>query len=188
MMELEQYLMKEFVLTQNEEVQKRIEEMQGNQIQLQGNLLAVQTCLATVLRKMGEVHRFYESKLKLFEGKLDHHLNMGKATYKNAKASTELLSHDIAVVKEIAMMNKLQLETLAKDFNTHSCYRTHQAMDITTSFFNSCSISDKDDETSALDKKITDTVQEIEQKRTTSRQRKQMKRLGCSAMIRHKKL
>ena len=131
----------------------------------------MQTCLGTTVRKIGDIHRFYESKLKLFEGTLKHNLTTANKTFDDTKKSTELLSHDLAVVKEIAMMNKVQLEALTKEFNTHSCYRTQQAADITSSFFNSCSIVDYDDE---LDRQITETVRDIEQKRS---KRKQTKRL-----------
>ena len=172
LMELELYRRKEFVLSKTEYLQNRMKEMQENQLQLQSNLMAVQTCFGTVVRKMGEIHRFYESKLKLFEGKLDHHLNMGKATYKDAKAKIELLSHNIRGITHNVMLNKLQLETLTRDIYNH--YKPHQTADITQSFLNSCSIVDDDEE---VDKKITETVRDIEQRRTTSRQCKQMKRL-----------
>ena len=122
MMNLELCLMKGFVLSKTKELQKRMKEMQDNQLQLQCNLIAVQTCLGTTLRKMGEIHRFYESKLGLFEGTLTHNLTTGNKTFNDTKKSTELLSHEIAVVNEIAMMNKNQLELLATDFNTHLCY------------------------------------------------------------------
>ena len=163
----------------------RIEELQGNQLQLLGNILGIQICVGIMLRKLGDIHREYKSQLALFEGKLDHDLKKSKATYEKAKAATELVSHEILTVNEIAMMNKMQLEALAKDFNNHSCYRTQQTMDITHSFSTSCSISpyndtDADDDT-ALDKEITKTVREIELKRSTSsRHRKQMKRLSIT--------
>ena len=169
---------KKFVLdgyTHNEQIQLRIAELQGNQLQMEGNILAISTTIGQMLRKLNDIHREYKSQLSSYEKKLGVDLKKRQDTYDEAKIATEVLSNKISVVNEIAMMNKNQIELLAKDFNTHSCYRKQQTMDITQSLSTSCSISPLTPKAiSAVDRNITKTVQDI----ASSRRRKtQMKRL-----------
>ena len=176
--ETELQRIKQFVLdgyTHNEQIQARIAELQGNHLHLQGNILAISTTIGQMLRKLDDIHREYKSQLSSYEKKLGVDLKKRQDTYHEAKVATELLSNKISVVNELAMMNKNQMELLAKDFNNHSCYRNQQTMDITQSFSTSCSISPLTSKAiSAVDKNITNTVQDIASSR---RHKTHMKRL-----------
>ena len=175
MMEIEMATMKDVIL----DLQSDHLLLHSHIQRLEGNQLALQTLIGILRRQVGCLSRKCDTQMRIFEGKSDYSVKQQQKQHiKSAnkiKSQLSVLSHDLATTREISMMNRQQLELLARDFNNHSCMDS-----MTHSFSNSCTIVHQNEHAVAaanaeLDREITETVRKIELKK--AKKKPQRKRL-----------
>ena len=144
---------------------------------LEGNQLALQTLIGILRRQVGCLSRKCDTQMRIFEGKSDYSVKQQQKQHitsaNKIKSQLSVLSHDLATTREISMMNRQQLELLAKDFNNHSCMdsmtRSFSATTAATAAANATAAA------ATVDREITETVRKIELKK--AKKKPQRKRL-----------
>ena len=126
-------------------------------LESQGTQLALQSCIGGLTRALGQLRRHTESLCRKLEGLVHYEIRTIRA---ETEEDITRLSHVVSSTKEIAMMNKLQLELLANDFNHHSTCTTAQSSSVSAS---SCStMMDITTEEEKADDEITTYIQNLQ--------------------------